>query len=183
MRMPLCRKSRSWKLAGQRKALAGPLLVALVEQWQIKQPFAGIVDDIERQCPVGAILALVVDNETQLADIGRRVRPAALFDERANVVLIVEPRHGVIGLRLKPCSRDPPARQGLENRKTAAANEAVNQGGNKDVFPRPRQSGDAKPDRRVEKMVAVIEKCSCRQAGFFDDIGKLEGHAGAMNSM
>ena len=68
------------------------------------------------------------------------------------MVLVVEPRHRVIGLRLKPCARDPPARQGLENRKTAAANEAVNQGGDEDGLAGARQAGDAEPDRRVEKM-------------------------------
>src|SRR6478735_5263576 len=127
MLMPLLRKPRAGSLAGQCEALAGPLLVALVEQRQIEQPFAGIVDDIERQRAVRAILPLVVDDEPQFADIDRRIRPAPLLDQGADMIFIIEAWHRIVRLRFPPCPRDPPAGERLKNGKAAAAGEAVNQ--------------------------------------------------------
>ena len=46
------------------------------------------------------------------------------------MVLVVEARHRVVGLRRQPRPRDPPAGERLENRKTAAAGEAMDQRGN-----------------------------------------------------
>ena len=132
MRMPFCRKPGAWPLPRQAKALGGPLLVTLVEQRQIEQPFAGIVDDIERQAAVRAILPLIVDHEPQFADVDGRVRPAPLLDQGAEVALIVEARHRVVGLRLKPGAGDPSGGERLENREPAAAGEAINQRGDKD---------------------------------------------------
>ena len=148
------------------------MLVTLVEQRQIEQPFAGIVDDIERQRAVRAILPLVVDHQPQLADIDRRVRPAALLDQGADMVLIVETRHRIVGLRLQPGAGDPPGGERLENRKAAAAGEAVNQRGDEDGFAGARQSGDAEPHRRIEQGVAVVQQGPRRQARFLDDFGK-----------
>src|SRR5258708_39983954 len=125
MRMPRRREPRSGTLSRQAKALAGPLLVAFVEQRQIEQPFAGIVDDIERERAVRAILPLVIDHEPQLADIDGRIRPAPLLDQGAYMILIVETRHRVVGLRLKPGPGDPAGGERFENRKAAAAGEAV----------------------------------------------------------
>ena len=125
--MPLRREARAGSLPRQPKALTGPLLVVFVEQRQIEQPFAGIVDDIEGERAIRAILPLVVDYEPQLADIDGRIRPAPLLDQGAHVVLIVEARHSVVGLRLKPGASDPPRGERFENGKTTAAGEAVNQ--------------------------------------------------------
>ena len=49
------------------------------------------------------------------------------LDQGADVVLIVEARHRVVGLRLQPGAGDPPGGERLENREAAAAGEAVNQ--------------------------------------------------------
>ena len=43
------------------------------------------------------------------------------------MALIVETRHRIVRLRLKPGAGDPPGRERLENRETAAAGEAINQ--------------------------------------------------------
>ena len=56
-------------LARQRKALCRPLLKTLVEQRQIQQPFAGVIDDVDGERAVGAVLPLVVDDQAQFADI------------------------------------------------------------------------------------------------------------------
>ena len=48
------------------------------------------------------------------------------------MVFIVEARHRVVGLRLKPRLRDPPGGERLEHRKASAAGEAVNQRRDKD---------------------------------------------------
>ncbi len=129
MRVPGGRELRARPFARLREALGRPLLVALVEQRQVEQPFAGIVDDVERQRAVGAVVALIVDHQTQFADIDRRVRPATLLDQGADMVLIVEARHRIIRLRLEMGPRDPPGRERLEHRKAAAAGEAVDQRG------------------------------------------------------
>ena len=127
MGVPVRRQPRARALARQCEALGGPLLIAFVKQRQVEQPFAGVVDDIERERAVCAILPLVVDDQPQFADVDRRVRPAALLDQGADVVLIIEPWHRVVGLRLQPGAGDPPGRVWLENRKAAAAGEAVDQ--------------------------------------------------------
>ena len=45
------------------------------------------------------------------------------------MVLIVEARHRIVGLRLEPGAGDPPGGERLEDRKTSAAGEAVDQRG------------------------------------------------------
>src|SRR5216683_365993 len=132
MRVPLRRESRARTLPRQAKALAGPLLVTLVEQRQIEQPFAGIVDDIERELAVRAVLSLVVDDQPQFADVDCRIWPAALLDQGADVVFIVEARHRVVRLRFQPGASDPSRGERLEDRKAAAAAEAVHQRRNED---------------------------------------------------
>ena len=107
MRMPRRGEFCARAFARQREAFGRPLLIALVEQRQVEQPFAGIVDDIERQRAVRAVLPLVVDHQPQFADVDGRVRPAPLLDQGADVVLIVEARHRVVRLRLQPGAGDP----------------------------------------------------------------------------
>ncbi len=81
---------------------------------------------------VRAVVPLIVDHQPQFADIDRRIRPAALLDQGADMVFIVEPRHRVVGLRRKPGACDPPGGERLENGKATATGEAVNQRRDKD---------------------------------------------------
>ena len=182
MRVPFRREPRARLLPRQRETFARPLLVALVEQRQVEQPFAGIVDDIERQRAVRAVLPLIVDHQPQFADIDRRIRPAPLLDQGADMVLVVEARHRVVGLRLEPGAGDPSGGERLEHRKAAAAGEAMDQRGDEDGLAGARQSGDAEPHRRIEKIVAVVQQGPRRQARFLDDIGKRGSHAGMKSS-
>ena len=94
------------------------------------------------------------------------------------MVLVIEARHRVVGLRLEPGAGDPPGRKRLEHRKAAAAREAVDQRGDEHGLAGARQAGDAEPHRRVEEAVAIIQQRPRRQARFLDDIGENGGHGG-----
>jgi len=87
------------------------------------------------------------------------------------VVLIVEARHRIIRLRCEICARDAARREGFEHREAAAARKAVDQGGDEYGLARPRQAGDAEPDRRVEEVLAKVKERPRRQARLFDDVG------------
>src|SRR5438034_1856772 len=112
-------------LARQRKTLGGPLLKTLVEQRQIQQPFAGVVDDVDGERAVGAVLPLVVDDQAQFADVDGGARPAPLLDQGADVVLIGEAWHGVVRLRRQPRARDPARGIRLEDPKPPAASQGA----------------------------------------------------------
>ena len=169
------------RLARQRQALGRPLLKTLVEQRQVEQPFAGIIDDVEREAAIRAVLPLVVDDEPQLADIGGRVRPAPFLDQRADVVLVVEARHRIVGLRLEPRVGDPPGGIGLEHRKAAAAGQAVDQRGDEHGLAGARQPGDAEPDGRIEQAVAIIPQRPRRQPRLLDNVLETGSHAAEWN--
>src|SRR5437762_4829711 len=112
-------------LARQCEAIRRPLLKTLVEQREIQQPLAGVIDDVDGERAVGAILSLVVDDEAEFADVDGRAWPAPLLDQGADVVLIVEARHRIVRLRLQPGAGDPARGVGLEYRKPSAAGQAV----------------------------------------------------------
>ena len=177
IRVPFRGKPRARLLPRQRETLTRPLLVALVEQRQIEQPFAGIIDDVERERAVRAILPLVVDHQPQFADVDRGVRPGPLVDQGAQVVFVGETRHRIVRLRLQTRAGDPSRRERFEHRKAAAARQPVNQRGDKDGLAGARQSGDAEPHRRIEQVVAVVQQGPRGQPRFLDDFGET-GHAG-----
>ena len=102
-----------------------------------------------------------------------------LLDQGADMIFIGKARHRVVGLRLQPGAGDPPGGERLEDRKAAAAGEAVNQRRDEDGLAGARQPGDAKPDRRIEKLVAIVLEGPRRQPRFLHDILKAGGHAGA----
>ena len=129
MRAPFRGQIQTRALPRQRHAFRGPLLVALGQQRQVEQPFAGIVHDVERQRALRAVVLLVVDHQPQFADVGRRVRPFARLQQRAQMILIGETRHVVVGLRRQPRLCDASCRQRLEHRETPAAGQRVDQGG------------------------------------------------------
>ena len=85
--------------ARQREAFLRPGLVALVEERQVEQPLAGIVDDIEGELAHRPGARLVFDDEPQFADLPRRLRPDAVGEQRVKMALIVEARHRIVGLR------------------------------------------------------------------------------------
>ena len=169
--------------ARQRQAFGRPLLVALGEQRQVEQPFAGIVDDIDGERAVGAVLPLIVDHQPQFGDVDGGARPAPVLDQGADVVLIGKARHGVVRLRLQPGAGDPPRRVRLEHRKPPSTGQAVDQRRDEHGLAGARQARDAKSHRRVEEALAVVQQRPRRQPRFLDDILKTGGHAGAGGSM
>ncbi len=182
MAVPLGGKMCARRRARQRQALRRPLLKSFLQQRQVEQPLAGIVDDIERQGTVGAVVALVVDDEAQLADIDGRVRPEALLDQRAQMALISEARHRVVRLRRQMRARDPAGGIGLEHRKPAAARQAMDQRGDEYGLAGARQAGDAEPHRRVEEVLAIVDQRPGRQARLLDHILETECHMNMRDS-
>ncbi len=176
MRVPVRGQMRARRFARQRQAFRRPLLKTLLQQRQVEQPFAGIVDDVERQCAVGAVRALIVDDEAQLADVDGRARPAPLLDQCAQMAFIGKARHGVVRLRRQMRPRNPPRGIGLEHRKPAAARQPMDQRGDEYGLTGPRQAGDTKPHRRVEEVLAIVNQRPGRQARLFDHILKTECH-------
>ena len=82
----------------------------------------------------------------------------------ADVALVVEPRHRVVGLRRELRAGDASARQRLEHRKAAAAQEAMQQRGDEYGLAGARQPGDAEPHRRMKQMFAEFRERRGRQA-------------------
>ena len=175
--IPVRGERRARLFPRQGKALARPLFVASVEQRQVEQPFAGIIDDVQRERAIGAVLPLIVDHEPQLADVDGRTGPAARVDQGADVVLVIEARHRVVRLRRKMRARDTSGGEGLEHRKEAAARHPMDQRGDEHGLARARQAGDAEPHCRIEEMLAVIEQRTRRQARLLENVGQTGSHA------
>ena len=76
------------------------------------------------------------------------------------MALIVKTWHRIVRLRCKVCARDPTCCQRLEYRKTSAAQQAVNERGNKHSFASVRKPGNTKPNCRIEQMAAELDECS-----------------------
>ncbi|MHC2323173.1 hypothetical protein ACVI3S_001193 [Bradyrhizobium diazoefficiens] len=182
MRVPAGGKMRAWRLARERKTLRRPLLVALLQQRQVEQPLAGIVDDIERQGAIGAVVALVVDDEAKLADVDGRIRPVPFLDQRAQMGLIGKARHGIVRLRREVRPRDPARGIGFEYRKPAAARQPMDQRGDEHRLAGPRQAGDPEPHRRIEEVLAIVDQRPGRQARLFDHILETECHVNVRGS-
>ena len=178
MSMPGFRQRIARLVARTLQTFRRPLLIAQVEQRQIEQPFARIVDKIERERAVGAAFRLIVDHEPELADLARRVRPLPLIDQRAQMLLVVEARHAVVGLRRQPRPGNAPAGMRLEHRKAPAAQKAVHQSREEYRFARARQPGDAEPDGRIEQMLAVFDQRTRTQFRLIGDTGDGSGHFG-----
>ena len=63
------RDARAGAARDSARAFGGPLRIARVEQRQVEQPLARIVDDVEGERAVArAVRRLIVDDEPQLAD-------------------------------------------------------------------------------------------------------------------
>ena len=150
--------------------LRRPGLIALVEQRQVQQPFAGVVDDVERQRAHCAARGLIVDDNAKLADLARRFRPLAILHQRAHVALVVEARHRVVGLRRQAGAGDASARKRLEHRKAAAAQQAMHQRGDEHCLAGARKAGDAEPHGRAEQPAAEFGERERREPGLFDEV-------------
>ena len=85
--------------------------IALAEQWQVEEPFAGIIDDVDAErarsgAPAG--LPLEFDGQPQLGNAPRRFRPVPVgCRERGEVILVGKAWHRIVRLRLEASGGEP----------------------------------------------------------------------------
>ena len=94
-----------------------------------------------------------------------------LDHHRADVALVVEPRHRVVRLRRKPGAGDAATGQRLEHRKPAAAKQAMQQRGDEHGLAGAGQPGDAETNGRMDEMAAELGERAGREPGLFKDFG------------
>ena len=179
MRVPVLREMNAGGFARQREALGGPLRIALGQQRQIEQPLAGIIDNVQGQGAICAILPLIVDDETEFADVDGRTRPVPLTDQALQMALIGKARHAVVGLRRKMRARDASRGKGLEHREAPATRQPVDQRRDEHGLAGARQAGDAEPQRRIEQTFAKVVQRPRRQPRFLDEVLNTRSHTGA----
>ena len=155
---PFLRQRRAGRGLACGKGLARPFGVAFVEQRQVEQPFAGVVDEIELEARTPADPprgALELDRKPQLGDAAGRLRPAPIRSREARLMLLVgESRHGVVRLRLEPRPHDAALGGRGQNRQARAGDQVVDQRGQEHRLARARQAGDAEAQRPAGEIVA-----------------------------
>ena len=87
----------------------------------------------------------------------------------ADMALVVEARHGVVGLRLELGAGDAAGGIGLEERQPAAMDQIVDQRGDEDGLAGAGEAGDAEPDRRRDEACGAVGEVGERQAGLVGD--------------
>ena len=87
------------------------------------------------------------------------------------MALVIEARHGVVGLRRKAGPHDAAFVERLKYRKAPAAHEPVHQRGDEDRLAGAREPGNAEPHRRRQQIAAVVRECERGEAGLFEPIG------------
>ena len=104
---------------------ARPFVEIEIEQRQVEQPFARIIDDIDVQ-PVVAKLTLpealgfILDGDAHLAEAPGALRPGAfLAGQGGDVALIVEAGDGIVGLGFEVDPADTGFRGGVKKRQPA----------------------------------------------------------------
>ena len=73
------------------------------------------------------------------------------FDQRGDVVLVLEARHRIVRLLLEQGARDAAGFLRLEQRQPAAMDQIVDEGRDEHRLAGARQAGDAEPQRRRDK--------------------------------
>ena len=105
--------------------LGRPVLVAFVEEAEVEKPFAGIVDDVEMKGPGPGdagkeARGLDAEGEAQFADPARAFGPDRRGTRHGREMgLVVEARHRVVGLGLKPGGADTALGGGPQRRHAA----------------------------------------------------------------
>jgi hypothetical protein len=141
--------------AARRDGAARPFGVIRVEEREVGEPLARVVDDVDgerRGARAPAAAALVLHVDAQLADGGGGARPAPLGDDGLEVLLEGEAGHVVVRLMRQPGAADAPFRGGAEGGKRRALEKMVNQRRREHRLARARQAGDAEPHRRLDEL-------------------------------
>ena len=84
----------------------------------------------------------------------------AVVDQRRDVVLVLEARHGIVRLLLEEGARDAPGFLRLEQRQAPAMDQIVDEGGDEHRLAGAGQAGDAEPQRRREQPAARPDSVS-----------------------
>ena len=137
-----------------------PVGEALRHQRQVEQPFAGVVGDVEmhglrpgkaRDQARGA----QPQRQPQGRDRAGALGPARLGrEQRREMLLEGEARHGVVGLRLQVGREDAALGGGAQLRHPAALEQVRDQRGDEHGLAGAAEAGDAEPDHRVEQALA-----------------------------
>jgi len=75
----------------------------------------------------------------------------------------------------KVCARYATGSQRLEYRKASAAQQAMNERGDKHSLAGVRKPGDTKPDCGVEQMAAELDECSGSEPSCFNELKQDNG--------
>ena len=67
----------------------------------------------------------IFDGQPQFGNGARRIRPDAVVDQRGDMILVLEARHGVVRLLLQEGAGDAPGFLRLEQRQAAAMDQIV----------------------------------------------------------
>ncbi len=161
VRLRLGQRRKKWRrlgaALGPRQGLVRPLAKVPVDQRQIEQPLAGVVDDVEMHRPLAAEAAqhpagLDPQRQAQLADGAGPLGPARGGPgHRGKVRLVVEARHRVVGLRLQVGGADRPSRRRGEARHPAPLDHVGDERGDEHRLARPAEAGDAEADDGLQE--------------------------------
>ncbi len=135
----------------------------LAEQRQVEQPFAGIIDDIDRQAAGREHTrpgtgALIIERDAQLGNCAGGIRPDPLLHQCADMILVLEARHGIIWLRLQTDCRHTTGLHRFEERQPAAMQKIMDQRGNEDRLAGTGKAGDTEPDGRIDETAGAVSK-------------------------
>ncbi len=155
-----------------------PGRVILRQERQVEKPLAGIVDDIEIEpaAPDGAGEKrgrFELDGQPELADLARRIGPDPLLDEGADMSLVIEAGHRVVGLRLEPRAGDAAAGIGLEQRQPAAMDEIVDERRDENGLAGAGEAGHAEAERRRPDPDRPLRQRRDGEPGLVGDGGQL----------
>jgi hypothetical protein len=110
-----------------------------------------------------------MDRQPKFGDRACRLRPKAALHQFAHMALVIEARHGVVGLRLQKRFGYPSALLRFKQRQAAAMDEIVDEGGDEDGFSGARQARHAQPQRGRGERGQPVGKSVQRDLGFVCD--------------
>jgi hypothetical protein len=99
-----------------------------------------------------------------------------LIDQGAQVIFVFEPWNVVVWLRRKIGAPNPAFGQRTENRKPAAAHQAMHKRCDEDGLAGARQSGDAEPHRRIQQAFAKFQQCTAGEPRLFEYLREPVAH-------
>ena len=161
---------------GQR--IGAPFGKAQPEQWQVEQPFAGIVDNIEierrgaghSRPPFGR---LVFEHDAQLRNPARAFRPGRrICRQRRHMLLISETRNGGVWIFGELGADEAPIGQRREAGQASLGQQIMHQRGDENGFSGARQPGHAQPQGRGQDPAGAIGKIGEGNAQFVGDRGR-----------